>query len=292
MEDPELVSIDEARHAASDTLRILGDSLAASGRRSSLLEQAYRTEREAYRTLLEYRSSRGLTDQDLTSRDRATEERARSHMDSLKARWEEAAAYFGRFESDRSRIESRMAALDERHASRFEVVHAQFEADMRKYEAKVALLRLLVVVPFFILMVFLFQATRTRNSVYYVHSVAGLVVSVILILQASGEYAWRAAHYYGALLLLVIVLAGILFLVLRHHRDPRRLMGLRAGRGECPACALQHVATPATVPTNAFCPRCGTGMRKACASCGNAMALSFPYCAQCGAPQQAMPGRV
>lgn len=208
--------------------------------------------------------------------------RARDRSDSLRTTWDVALAQQKALEVAAGPVRQRLSSSERRYAERRSELEREFVAMDRRYQGSVALLRLLVVVPFLLLMVLLFQATRSRRPMYHMHATAGLVASVILILRASAEFAWRAAHYYGALILTVVVLGWLLPATMRqHHRSDRRSR-LRVAQGACPTCGLSLVATAASVPTGAFCPRCGTRAREECGSCRNPMSIALPYCPECG----------
>lgn len=280
--DPALVAIESIRKATRDSLSVLTDSLRACGQRSRELEVEYTTHQDAYRTLLEYRAAHGVSAERLSPGDRASERDARVTMDALRTRWDAARTQQKTLEVTGDAVRARFQRLDGNYRDRQSALERDFAVALRRYEGQVTLLRLLVVIPLLLAMVFIFQRTRVRGSMYEVHATAGLVVSVTLILRASAEYAWKAAHYYGALVLTVVVLGVLLRAILRQHRRSDRLVRLRVSRGECPTCGLTLVATAAAVPAMAFCSRCGTPTRHACASCGKPASAFLPYCPECG----------
>jgi len=280
--DPALASIDSARRATRDSVGVLTDSLRARGSRALEFEAKCRTAQEDYRTLLDYRSAHGVSDGRLSAADQLLERRARARLDSLRAIWDVALARQKALEAAADPVRVRLSALERRYGERRAELEREFAAMDRRYQGNVTLLRLLVVVPFLLLTVLLFQATRNRRPTYHIHATSGLVVSVILILHASAEYAWRAAHYYAALVLTALVLGLLLRAVMRQHHRSDRLFRLRVSQGACPACGLSLVGTAASVPTVTFCPRCGTRTREECASCGKPASASLPYCSECG----------
>jgi hypothetical protein len=182
-----------------------------------------------------------------------------------------------------------MNAIEQANGERLETLNRSYVQARARYEGKVALLRLAVLLPFFLAALGAFQFTRNRRPVLYPHANAALIVAALLLLRASSEYVWRARHYYVALVLAVVALGSVLWLLLRRHGDPDRLRKLRAGRGECPACELLVAPVPSLPPQSDHCPRCGLLLRIACPSCETPSAAYFDFCPACGSRRSSSP---
>lgn len=275
--------------AVRDSLSALGEQLRTAAEARHRLEEAYNTEREAYRVLLEFRSSRGLTEEALTAQEKATEESLRMRMDSLRVAWDAASDHYRKIEMVGDAIDARLVSLSERLRDRQRTIERQYRNAMRAYETKVAALRFLVIGPFFLLTLLAYQSTRVRHPILHPHATAALVVAVLLLLRGTGEYAWKAAQIYGAMILAVLGLGTTLILILRRHYSAARLTGLRVARGQCPSCQLQIVPVAGQMPSISFCPRCGLRILGKCSHCGSEIHMSLNHCPSCGCSEESAP---
>ena len=206
-------------------------------------------------------------------------------MNEKRTRVDIALAHFRVIEAAGDSVDAALQYASSQYKAREKTLNLEYRTARRRYEANVALLRLLVLLPFFVLVIVTYHIARTRRSPYQLHFTAALVVAVLLLVRISAEFAWRSSHYYATLGLAVIALAIVLGLILRRHLDIKNLGARRAAVGQCAQCGLGVTLTPGTVPNVTYCPRCGFRVRRECPACGHMMPAFFDHCSECGANQ-------
>ncbi len=174
---------------------------------------------------------------------------------------------------------------------------AVYRTKLSFYYLKVFLLKLLFVLPFFLVFLRLYVKYKKRDSPYTVIITSVFFASTILFLQIVLVFLYeilpkqwfaqifkvlmsspllKYVIYYGAVFLVIIVLGGIVYFMQKRIYDPQRV-ALRYLRGNrCPGCSFDLNLS------EKFCPNCGRQIKEECSHCSNMMYKDLESCPFCG----------
>jgi hypothetical protein len=165
------------------------------------------------------------------------------------------------------------------------------------YNLKVFLLKLLFILPFFILSLYFYFKLKRKDSPYTIIFTAILGASAILFLQIVLVFLYeilpkewlkrifkffreiaflRYVIYYGSVLLVIAIFGGIVYFIQKRVFDPVKVATRRLKDNKCPNCSftlnVDHI----------FCPKCGQLLKDKCPNCGNLKIHYLPHCPNCG----------
>ena len=165
------------------------------------------------------------------------------------------------------------------------------------YYLKIFLLKLLFILPFFLVFLRLYMKYKKKDSPYTVIITSVFFASTILFLQIVLMFLYeilpkqwfarifkvlmsspllKYVIYYGAVLFVIFILGGIVYFIQKRIYDPQRV-ALRHLRGKrCPGCSFDLNLS------ERFCPHCGRQIKEECSHCSNLMYKDLASCPFCG----------
>ncbi len=184
------------------------------------------------------------------------------------------------------------------------VLKTSYDEALKHYENKKAyhnlivfLLKLLFVLPFFVLSLRFYFRLKRKNSPHTIIAAAILTASsilfseiVLIFLYQILPMEWlmrifkilmeiavlRYIIYYGSALLIIVIFGGIVYYIQKKVYNPKRIAIRRLKDNKCPNCSF-------TLDRSyGFCPKCGKQLKEKCSNCGKLKMKNLPYCPFCG----------
>lgn len=205
----------------------------------------------------------------------------------------------------RRKKEQARTELAERIKSLEATANQEYQTQYKKYQLKVAAMKLAFLVPVFVAAAFLFLKYRTGP--YWAMVWAVFLASFARI--AFVVHAYFPSQYFKYIALLVVIGIVVRFLVvlIRMIVAPKKDLLIKQYQQHydkciCPVCSKpirtgplryiggmkKKIATPVaagseTIQPQAYtCPSCGTGLYAKCDNCGGIRHNLLPYCEHCG----------
>lgn len=178
----------------------------------------------------------------------------------------------------------------------------------KKYRFKVAVLKLLFLVPVFLVVSFLFM--RYRTGPYWPLVWSAFIAAFVKIAFVAHQYFPREYFKYIALLVIIAIVLRFLIYLIKLIIAPKKDLLIKQyqqyyDKYLCPVCTKPIKAGPlryaywkkkATVlaPQGTdlaqqqpyTCPSCGTNLYDKCDRCGKIRHTLLPYCEHCGTEKQ------
>ena len=202
--------------------------------------------------------------------------------------------------------EDALAVVTETLKSLEKKVDDEYRIQYKKYQWKVASLKLAFLVPVFAAAAFLFLKYRTGAYTAMVWAV--FLACFIKIAFVIHEYFPSQYFKYIALLVLIGIVLQFLVYLIKMIIAPKKELLIKQyqelyDKCLCPVCskpirtgplrfiggvkkktAIPVGAGPETTQQQAYtCPSCGTGLYDKCEKCGGIRHSLLPYCEHCGA---------
>ena len=193
-------------------------------------------------------------------------------------------------------LKSTLMPSDDQLKAAYTKVVSDYRVLWRWYELYVFLLEAIFVIPFFLIVFWLYRRQLAKHSPYTVIFTALVGVASVLFLRILLVWFWglflarvieeiwkfiqnfallKSLVFYGGMLLSIAVFGGAVYLLQKRIFDPRRVAIRRLRQKQCPNCQTSLDLA------EGFCPNCGRQIREKCASCGNARFSDMPYCPYC-----------
>jgi predicted RNA-binding Zn-ribbon protein involved in translation (DUF1610 family) len=181
----------------------------------------------------------------------------------------------------------------------------EFDRLYRKHRLKVAMLKLLFLVPVFLVVSFVFMKYRT--SAYWSLVWAGFIATFLKITLVVHEYFPSEYFKYIALLVIIAIVLRILIYLIRTVVAPKKDLLIKQYQQHydkciCPVCSkpirtgplrfIGGLSKKAQALAGQFfdmkhtvysCPSCGESLYSNCDKCRNVRHTLLPYCEHCGA---------
>ncbi len=166
-----------------------------------------------------------------------------------------------------------------------------------RYNFIVFLLRLLFVLPFFILSLRYYFKLHRKNSPNAIIVASILAAAsalfmeiVIIFLYQILPTEWlerlfkilrevvalKYIIYYFSAFLVIFIFGGTVYLIQKRVFDPRRVALRRLKDSKCANCSFP------IDKSYDFCPKCGKPLKEKCSHCGNLRLKNLPHCPFCG----------
>ena len=161
----------------------------------------------------------------------------------------------------------------------------------------VFLLKLLFILPLFVLSLRFYFRLKRKNSPHTIIAAAILTALsilfseiVLIFLYQILPMEWlmrifkilmeiavlRYIIYYGSALLVIVIFGGIVYYIQKKVYNPKIIAIRRLKDNKCPNCSF------ALDRSYVFCPKCGEQLKEKCSNCGNLKMKNLPYCPSCG----------
>ena len=165
------------------------------------------------------------------------------------------------------------------------------------YNFKIFLLKLLFVLPFFLIFLRLYLKFKQKDSPYTIIVTSVFFASTILLLEIVLIFLYdilpkqwlerifrflmespvlRYILYYGSAVLVILLLGGIVYFIQKKIYNPKRVTLRHLKNGKCPGCSLDLRLA------EKFCPNCGRAIRSECPECSHLQYRDLPSCPHCG----------
>jgi predicted RNA-binding Zn-ribbon protein involved in translation (DUF1610 family) len=165
------------------------------------------------------------------------------------------------------------------------------------YKFKIFLLKLLFVLPFFLIFLRLYLKFKRKDSPYTIIVTSVFYASTILLLEIVLIFLYdilpkqwlerifrflmespvlRYILYYGSAVLVILLLGGIVYFIQKKIYNPKRVALRHLKNGKCPGCSLDLRLA------EKFCPNCGRAIRSECPECSHLQYRDLPSCPHCG----------
>lgn len=166
-----------------------------------------------------------------------------------------------------------------------------------RYNFIVFLLKLLFVLPFFIISLRLYFKLHRKNSPNAIIAASILVASsalfmeiVIIFLYQILPTEWlerlfkilkevvalKYVIYYFSAFLVILIFGGTVYLIQKKVFNPKRVALRRLKDNKCANCSFP------IDKSYDFCPKCGKELKEKCSHCGNLRIKNLPHCPSCG----------
>lgn len=201
------------------------------------------------------------------------------------------------FENEKQTVDAEIKTIDVKLTIAYEPVFEKQNRLLRIYEFKVFLLQFFSIIPFFILVFWLYLRSHRKNSPHAIIFTAMVAVASVLLLRVILFWFWglflervlevlirwfnqyqiiRTLMFYGGMILSFALFGGAAYWLQKKIFDPRRVT-LRRFRGkQCPHCQTNLDLAVF------YCPNCGARIKERCAECGQARFVGLPNCPHCG----------
>ena len=184
------------------------------------------------------------------------------------------------------------------------ILKTSYDEALKYYENKKAyhnlivfLLKLLFILPFFVLSLRFYFRLKRKNSPHTIIAAAILTASSILFLEIVLIFLFqilpmewlmqifkilmeiavlRYIIYYGSALLVIVIFGGIVYYIQKKVYDPKIIAIRRLKDNKCPNCSFT------LNQSYDFCPKCGKQLKEKCSNCNNLKMKNLPYCPSCG----------
>jgi hypothetical protein len=224
-------------------------------------------------------------------------------INSLRSSNKELEIQIANLKIEREKEADKIASQIELLKSGYEDAEKAYEHDTHIYSFKRFGLQLIFVLPFFAIATRKYLGLKKRNSPYTIIATSIMAASAFLMVQILFVFIYeilpkqllvvflqlfssipllRYILYYGSILLIVGIFGGLVYYIQKKVFDPRRVGMRRLKENKCPHCSF------AINTYQDYCPRCGTQLKEACASCNNKRITGMPFCPICG--QKNKPG--
>ena len=184
---------------------------------------------------------------------------------------------------------------------RLEVLYTEARDDYKTqiafYNAKVFILKLLFVLPFFGVFLYLYLKYKKKDSPYTIIITSIFFASTILFLQVVLVFLYEILPmewfaeifrvlmsvsilkylvYYGSVVVVIILLGGIVYYIQRKVYDPKRVAYRYLKDNKCPNCGFNLELA------EEYCAKCGRQVKTRCLKCKNLKYVDLAYCPFCG----------
>ena len=204
--------------------------------------------------------------------------------------------------------EDSLANINETIKTKEQVGREEFDRLYRKHRLKVAMLKLLFLVPLFLVVSFVFMKYRT--SAYWSLVWAGFIAVFLKITLVVHEYFPSEYFKYIALLVIIAIVLRILIYLIRMVVAPKKDLLIKQYQQHydkciCPVCSkpirtgplrfIGGLSKKAQALAGQFfdmkqtvysCPSCGESLYSNCEKCRNVRHTLLPYCEHCGAEKK------
>jgi predicted RNA-binding Zn-ribbon protein involved in translation (DUF1610 family) len=267
--------------------------------------QNYENEKQSYDNWLEARKTVGSPDNDKEVLERA---KKLDEFYKVEQGWrKEQAALDEKIQAVYVENEKVQSQINEVNM----VADTAYQVEMRSYEMKVFLIRLLIVLPILVLGIFFFMKKRQHKYWplffgFSLFSVWAFFFGLVPYLPSYGGYI-----RYGVGIILCILIGYYAINRIRKYMEQKQ-SELKVSSSErakkvmtetaekslanhvCPSCGkdfiikkwdapnVRNIDTEAYKLVTDFCRYCGLELFKKCASCGNKNFAHLPYCSCCG----------
>jgi len=263
-------------------------------------------EKQSFDNWLETRKTLGSPDKDKEVIDRAkkldefykVEQAWRVQLDSLQTKMDEAA---------QKNIETQELITEEQYKA-----ETKYFAELKQYDLKVFLIRLLFVAPILALGIFFFVRYRKNKfwPLYFGFTLFSVYAFFIGLVQYLPSYGGYVRYTVG-----IALTAGLGFYAIKRirqfveqkqaelkistHERAKKVHGETAQKALdnhfCPSCGKDFMLRkwefplPKNLEAEAYrlvtdyCRYCGLQLFKNCSSCGNKNFAHLPFCSSCGA---------
>ena len=174
---------------------------------------------------------------------------------------------------------------------------AVYKTQVSFYYLKIFLLKLLFVLPFFLVFFRLYMKYKKKDSPYTIIITSVFFASTILFLQIVLVFLYeilpkqwfarifkmlmsspllKYVIYYGAVFLVILILGGIVYFIQKRIYDPQRVALRHLRANKCPGCSLDLNLS------ERFCPHCGRQIKTECSHCNKMMFRDLSNCPFCG----------
>jgi len=221
----------------------------------------------------------------------------KSRIDSLESSNEMLNSEIRQLTSDRDLLIQKIKPdLD-----RLEVLYTEARDDYKTqiafYNAKVFILKLLFVLPFFGVFLYLYLKYKKKDSPYTIIITSIFFASTILFLQVVLVFLYEILPmewfaeifrvlmsvsilkylvYYGSVVVVIILLGGIVYYIQRKVYDPKRVAYRYLKDNKCPNCGFNLELA------EEYCAKCGRQVKTKCLKCKNLKYVDLAYCPFCG----------
>jgi len=165
------------------------------------------------------------------------------------------------------------------------------------YNFKIFLLKILFVLPVFLVFLRLYTKFKKKDSPYTIIVTSVFFASTILLLEIVLVFLYdilpkqwlerifkilmespvlRYVVYYGAVILVISLLGGIVYFIQKKIYDPQRVAARHLKSNKCPGCSFDLRLS------ESYCPNCGRQIRTECPSCNHRRYKDLASCPYCG----------
>lgn len=173
---------------------------------------------------------------------------------------------------------------------------SDYESKFRWYIILVFLAQLVFILPIFLIALKIYSKLKKQNSANSIIAGAVLIPVTLLLIQITIGWVWnlipkswidvlleifaqlavfRYVIYYGAIIIAIVVLGGIVYIIQKRIFSPEKVALRRLKENKCPSCEFP-------INDNDFCSKCGTKLKENCSVCGQKRMCHMSYCSSCG----------
>jgi len=172
-----------------------------------------------------------------------------------------------------------------------------YKTQIAYYNVKVFILKLLFVLPFFGVFLFLYMKYKKKDSPYTIIITSIFFASTILFLQVVLVFLYEILPmewfaeifrvlmsvsilkylvYYGSVVVVIILLGGTVYYIQKKVYDPKRVAYRYLKDNKCPNCGFNLELA------EVYCAKCGRQVKTKCLKCKNLKYVDLAYCPFCG----------
>ena len=199
--------------------------------------------------------------------------------------------------SEREPVIAGMRPVVEKLRAAWNQAIEKYKRQQAFHNLKKFLLKLLFILPLFLLFGWLYFRFKKKDSPYTIILTPIYFAVTVLLLQIVLSFlydilpkewlrrifrllmnvaALKYLIYYAAVALAIVLLGGVVYLIQRRVYSPARVAARQLKKGKCPRCSL-----PVDL-AEAHCPGCGHLIREECPACGKQRFADLKYCPHCG----------
>ncbi len=221
----------------------------------------------------------------------------KSSITSLESSNEVLNSEIGQMTSERDLLIQKIKPDLDRLEVLYDEAKDDYKTQIAYYNVKVFILKLLFVLPFFGVFLFLYMKYKKRDSPYTIIITSIFFASTILFLQVVLVFLYEILPmewfaqifralmsvsilkylvYYGAVAVVIILLGGIVYYIQRKVYDPKRVAYRYLKDNKCPNCGFNLELA------EVYCAKCGRQVKTKCSKCKNLKYVDLAYCPFCG----------
>lgn len=218
----------------------------------------------------------------------------------IKSLWqsnENLRTHIDEITTSRDQIITQIKSTQDKLKNAYEKAQEEYTTNLSYYNLKVFSLKLLFILPIFVVFLYLYFKYKKKDSPYTIIISSVVYASTILFLQIVLVFlylilpkkwfsriftflmsvpALRYIVYYGAVLIVILILGGIVFYIQKKLYDPRKVALRHLKDSKCPNCSFNLELS------ETYCPKCRRQIKAKCQKCGNYRYIDLDFCPVCG----------